>query len=134
MRVNCPICGNKGTVMYKTTKTKTTTGEYKEYRKLYVYHGKPNQKWCYLKKEDLEKIQHAGDNYTNTTQMTTQTTKKQESLNLTSVRENRTEHPLGRSSSTVGRWLYEPKVAGSSPARPTNLCSCTYLVFAGVIN
>lgn len=26
----------------------------------------------------------------------------------------------GRSSSLVGRWLYEPKVAGSSPARPTN--------------
>ena len=25
----------------------------------------------------------------------------------------------GRSSSLVGRWLYEPKVAGSSPARPT---------------
>lgn len=41
--------------MYKTTKTKTTTGEYKEYKKLYVYHGKPNQKWCYLKKEDSEK-------------------------------------------------------------------------------
>ena len=61
--------------MYKTTKTKTTTGEYKEYRKLYVYHRKPDQKWCYLKKEDLEKIkQNTGDNYTNTTQITTQAT------------------------------------------------------------
>jgi hypothetical protein len=30
----------------------------------------------------------------------------------------------GRSSSLVGRWLYEPKVAGSSPARPTNKNYC----------
>ncbi len=61
--------------MYKTTKTKTTTGEYKVYRKLYVYHGKKAKKqWCYLKKEDLEKIEQAtGQNYTNTTQITTQT-------------------------------------------------------------
>lgn len=42
--------------MYKTTKTKSTAGHYRAYRKLYVYHGKPNQKWCYLKKEDLSKI------------------------------------------------------------------------------
>ena len=29
------------------------------------------------------------------------------------------ENKMGRSSSLVGHWLYEPKVAGSSPARPT---------------
>jgi hypothetical protein len=30
----------------------------------------------------------------------------------------------GRSSSLVGHWLYEPKVAGSSPARPTTTWTC----------
>ncbi len=65
--------------MYKTTKTKTTTGEYRTYRKLYVYHNKPNQKWCYLKKEDLDNMpKKALDSLPKrttqtTTQMTTQT-------------------------------------------------------------
>jgi hypothetical protein len=34
------------------------------------------------------------------------------------------ESEEGRSSSLVGRWLYEPKVAGPSPARPTNKNYC----------
>ena len=80
--------------MYKTTKTKTTRGEYKEYRKLYVYHGKPNQKWCYLKKEDLRKIPKAIESMQNhttqtTTQITTQTSMRPNKQNLGFFQNNR---------------------------------------------
>jgi len=58
VKLKCPVCGSMGTVMQKTTKTKTTTGQYKEYRYWYVYHGKKAKKpWCYLGKEDLEKAE-----------------------------------------------------------------------------
>ena len=74
VKLKCPVCGSMGTLMQKTTKTKTTTGRYKEYRYWYVYHGKKAKKpWCYLTKEDLEKpeIKEAIEELT--TQTATQT-------------------------------------------------------------
>ena len=73
VKLKCPVCGSMGTLMQKTTKTKTTTGRYKEYRYWYVYHGKKAKKpWCYLGKEDLEKKEIKKAIEELTTQTTTQ--------------------------------------------------------------
>ena len=55
VKLQCPVCNLLGTLMQKTTKTKTTRGEYKEYTYWYIYHGKKAKKqWCYLSKELLK--------------------------------------------------------------------------------
>jgi len=75
VKLKCPVCGSMGTLMQKTTKTKTTTGQYKEYRYWYVYHGKKAEKpWCYLTKENLEKTEIKKAIEELTTQTTTQNT------------------------------------------------------------
>lgn len=66
----CPVCGRSGTFMQKTSKTKTSTGEYKTYKYWYVYHGKESRKqWCYLNKRllTLPEIQEAIQQATQTT-------------------------------------------------------------------
>ena len=71
-KLACPVCGDMGTLMQKTTKTKTTTGDYKEYRYWYVYHGKGAKKpWCYLSKK-LFTTPEIREAIEDTTQMTTQ--------------------------------------------------------------
>ncbi len=121
MKVKCPICGKEGTLMYKTTKTKTTTGKYREYRKLYIYHGKNAQKkWCYLKQEDLDKIQQAtGQNYTNTTQMTTQNSMSLEKPKSSFSNQFRTENKWAGSSAWNECLTCTQEAAGSNPARST---------------
>ena len=96
MKVKCPVCGKDGKLMYKNTKTKTTTGEYKEYRKLYVYHGKPNQKWCYLKQSDLKEIPKRAleQLQESTTQTTTQMLHKQNKAQESLIPQNNCGHSL----------------------------------------
>ena len=54
--MKCPVCNISGSLMLKTTKTKTSTGKYKTYKKFYVYHGKKAKKpWCYLNKKHLSR-------------------------------------------------------------------------------
>ena len=89
VKLKCPVCGSMGSLMQKTTKTKTTTGEYKEYRYWYIYHGKKAMKpWCYLTKEDLNKPEIKEALRKSTTQITTQTTQKSENPKLASKSEN----------------------------------------------
>ncbi len=52
MKLKCPVCGNFGTLMQKTTKSKGYS-----YRKWYVYHNRSKgtkQRWCYLSKKYLD--------------------------------------------------------------------------------
>ena len=93
VKLKCPVCGSTGTLMQKTTKTKTTTGQYKAYRYWYVYHGKKAKKpWCYLGKEDLEKteIKKAIEELTTqtATQTDTVTTQTKNNLKSSSIQQN----------------------------------------------
>ena len=81
MKLKCPICGNNGILITKTTITKTATKQY-QYEKWYVYHNarkESKQKWCYLSKNYLEQpeIKEALEKQLttqNTTQKITNTT------------------------------------------------------------
>jgi len=83
MKLKCPVCGEHGTLMSKTTITKTSKATYR-YLKWYVYHNKSKgtkQRWCYLSKKYLQlpeikeaiSKQLATQNKSITTQNTTQT-------------------------------------------------------------
>jgi len=97
IKVKCPVCGNDGVLMQKTTLT-TKGGKTYTYHKWYIYHNKSKgtkQKWCYLSKEYLEtsEIKQAIEQLTtqNTTQNNvaiTQTTKDLENLNLEALYQN----------------------------------------------
>ena len=50
----------------------------------------------------------------------TQNNDSAENLNLRLYDENKRENVRAGRLAWLGHWLYEPKVAGSSPARPTN--------------
>ena len=81
VKIKCPVCGNLGALMQKTTKSKGYS-----YRKWYVYHNRSKgtkQRWCYLSKKylDILEIKQAieqltGNQFTtqNTTQNINQTT------------------------------------------------------------
>ena len=49
----------------------------------------------------------------------TQNNDSAENLNLRLYGENKRENVRAGRLAWLGHWLYEPKVAGSSPARPT---------------
>jgi hypothetical protein len=56
VKLKCPVCGEYGTLMTKTTITKTASKEYR-YEKWYIYHNRSKgtkQRWCYLSKKYLE--------------------------------------------------------------------------------
>ena len=55
-KIRCPICGETGTPIQKTTVTHAKGKRY-EYKKWYIYHNKSKgttQRWCYLRKEHLQ--------------------------------------------------------------------------------
>ena len=65
-KIKCPVCGEYGILILKTTKTKAK-GRMYTYQKWYVYHNKTRkQKWCYLSKALLERedIKRAIESYT----------------------------------------------------------------------
>ena len=109
VKLKCPVCGSIGTLMQKTTKTKTTTGEHKKYRYWYIYHGKKAKKpWCYLSKENLERpeIKRATEGLA--TQTTTQTSPvttqnistsmlRKNNLKLGSIQQKKTQRHLAHS-------------------------------------
>ena len=56
VKLKCPVCGDYGVLMLKTTITKTTRRQYR-YEKWYVYHNRSKgskQRWCYLSEKYLE--------------------------------------------------------------------------------
>jgi len=56
VKLRCPVCGDYGVLMMKTTITKIAGKRY-TYEKWYVYHNRSKgtkQKWCYLSKKYLE--------------------------------------------------------------------------------
>ena len=56
MKIICPVCGDYGTLMTKSTITKKSGKEYR-YEKWYIYHNRSKgtkQRWCYLSKKYLE--------------------------------------------------------------------------------
>ena len=54
-KLKCPICGEDGVLILKTTVTHAKGHRY-EYQKWYVYHNKTRkQRWCYLSKEQLDR-------------------------------------------------------------------------------
>ena len=89
MKLKCPICGNNGILITKTTITKTATKQY-QYEKWYVYHNarkESKQKWCYLSKNYLDQpdIKEAiTKQFTtqNTTQKIINTTQKMTSIQI----------------------------------------------------
>ena len=115
MKLKCPVCGSMGTLMQKTTKTKTTTGEYKEYRYWYIYHGKKAKKpWCYLTKENLSKPEIKEALKESATQITTQTTQKTDKPKLASNLETSRAGSLAR----IGHEPPKLGVVGSNPTPP----------------
>ncbi len=63
MKIKCPVCGNYGVMITKTTITKISGREYR-YEKWYVYHNRSKrtkQRWCYLSKKysELPEIKEA---------------------------------------------------------------------------
>ena len=53
-KIKCPVCGQEGTLILKTTKS-FSKGKMYTYQKFYVYHNKTRrQKWCYISREHLE--------------------------------------------------------------------------------
>ncbi len=120
--VTCVKCNRKGSLLKKSTKSKGHTYEY-----WYVEHWTGTKRgWCYIGKGESLPQSYKNVLKSDTqidTQTYTQTYRDLENLNLASNSQNKKESKMGRSSSMVGHWLYEPKVAGSSPARPTKTAS-----------
>ena len=90
VKLKCPVCGDFGVLMKKTTITQTTKRKYR-YQKWYVYHNRSKgttQRWCYLSKKylRLSKISEAIFRE-QATQNTTQTTQKTNKPKLASNRE-----------------------------------------------
>ena len=85
VKLQCPVCGDYGTLMTKTTVTKIAGKEYR-YKKWYIYHNRSKgtkQRWCYLSKKYLElpeikeaiQKEEATQNSTKTTQNISETNK-----------------------------------------------------------
>ena len=56
VKLKCPVCGDSGVLMLKTTITKTAKRLYR-YEKWYVYHNRSKgtkQRWCYVSKKHLK--------------------------------------------------------------------------------
>ena len=115
-------CGNVGYLIAKQTVSKCI-----RYRYWYVKHPAGKKiKWCYIGKDLPKEYGHLSKG----TQIGTQSRMCLENLNLGSVPENRQDEIRAGRLAWLGHWLYEPKVAGSSPVRPTthqhSHCFCCY--------
>jgi hypothetical protein len=73
---------------------------------------------CYLTVEDLKAL-GITQSRLSITQNLAQNSNSTENLNLTLFREDKEEQKRAGRLAWLGHWLYEPKVAGSSPVRPT---------------
>jgi hypothetical protein len=98
---------------------KQTKSKGKTYGYYYVEnHLGSKTKWCYLGKfEGLPKEYQL--KIRKNQQTDTQNRLSLENLNLGSFPENRQGGMRAGRLAWLGHWLYEPKVAGSSPVRPT---------------
>jgi hypothetical protein len=90
VKLECPVCGDFGVLMKKTTITQTAKRKYR-YEKWYVYHNRSKgttQRWCYLSKKylTLPEINKAILRE-KATQNTTQNTQKSNNPNLGSISE-----------------------------------------------
>ncbi|MFX0207423.1 MAG: hypothetical protein ACFFDT_15650, partial [Candidatus Hodarchaeota archaeon] len=99
VKLKCPVCGDYGVLMLKTTITKTTKREYR-YEKWYVYHNRSKgtkQRWCYLSKKYLElpEIKEATQKE-QATQNTTQTDTQNRNFKLASNSQNTRAGSLAR--------------------------------------
>ena len=104
MKIVCQVCGTEGYLQHIG----------KNYYRIRHYTGFKNSKPVFeyhrLSVEYAENILNASIDHTG-----------QNNIDPKILKSNPVDElEEGRSSSLVGRWLYEPKVAGSSPARPTN--------------
>ena len=125
-KLRCPVCGDYGVLMKKTTITKIAGRSYR-YEKWYVYHNRSKgtkQRWCYLSKKYLElpeiteTIQKEQATQ-NTTQIATQNISKSEKPKFSIP--NQTEHDSiwAGSSAWHERLTCTQEDAGSNPARST---------------
>jgi hypothetical protein len=133
-KLQCPICGKEGMLMWKETRT-TSKGKTYTYRKLYVYHGKKSKKqWCYLNRELVEELRRKGtieeENATETatqkpslaTQKATQNCNEKEKPNLSFSQQNTSKKQWAGSLARIGHEPPKLGVAGSNPAPPAILC------------
>ena len=116
VKLECPVCGDFGVLMKKTTITQIAKRKYR-YEKWYVYHNRSKgttQRWCYLSKKYLELPEiNKAILREQATQNTTQTTQKSEKPKLASKSQNMKPRWL----SSVERQPRKLLVAGSKPSR-----------------
>jgi hypothetical protein len=136
VKLKCPVCGDYGVLMKKTTITQIAKRKYR-YEKWYVYHNRSKgttQRWCYLSKkyQELPEIneailrEQATQNTTQTTQNTHEDYGNLNKLESSSNTRKKQKKKWAGSLVRLGHLLDVQKVAGSNPARPTTTWICGF--------